>query len=52
MEIFESTQRLKGQQMDWKKQTERLTNYVSGTEGEIEALKPHAQLRAVGGSAR
>jgi len=52
MEIFESTQRLQRQQMDLKKQIERLTNYVSGTEGEIEALKPHTQLRALGRSAQ
>ena len=45
MEIFESTLRMQRQQMDLKKQTERLTNYVSGTEGEIEALKPHTKLR-------
>ena len=44
-EVFASTLRMQREPMDLKKQTERLTNYVSGTEGEIEALKPHTKLK-------
>ena len=47
-EVFASTLRMQREPMDLKKQTERLTNYVSGTEGEIDALKPHTKLKESG----
>jgi len=44
-EVFASTLRMQQEPMDLKKQIERLTNYVSGTEEEIEAWMPHTKLK-------